>query len=862
MAMLTYEGNQIELTGECFLGRQRECGVVIRDTAASRKHARVFQAEGCWWVEDLASANGTRLNGAEIKERHGLRNGDAVRIGEAEVIFHCSERESAPERKPAVVQLDPQSLEGREINGYRVGKLLGRSGMGFLYQATQSSLQREVAFKVFSRKIVENDPQFAERFRELASRSGNLRHDGFVQLHENGIEDGLPWYSMELVQGDTLAHLLEREGRFQPELALLVCERVALAMAEAHKAGIIHRDLAPRTIMLTATGQVKILDLGIAAVLGRGRDHQRPEAAWHCAPEVASKKADPAAVDDTYALGCVMHHLLTGAPPFSGPSAEAVFKAHAQEMIPALRKSVPGLPAAVEELHQSLLNKNSEWRLADMGEVAKTLRQLREGLGEAVAAAQSQAARMVERAAASQRRSERSVISRIVIIAIIGLLVLVGALVLPGQLRRWTPEPDPVVAAAPTATATPLPTHQPMAPTAPVRPAVQADANIERVRALRTRVAAKADGWPVLEQEAADLAASLPAGSAAVAELRLLRTQIADDAEAWYRAELAKLPAVASGSSGARLTALARLRDEAAAAERIDAEVRYQEELAVLVQRLNEVRRQSRRALEAGRPGDLPGLATALAPAFNGTPVAGLQRQFANLCGEAAGLAKGWSGDWRSVSSGFERARGERALAAAAALLITGEHARARRILLADAQLGQGALLSRREALMGGLAAVLAFDDPSDLQYLDIASGEPALSGGALSGKAGDATALVCTIPIGGQDWQADSVFTIAGASGEIVLTCAVQGQSAFMLRLAEGQVVINAAKNERASPTTITGQRRVRLSCRSGELRVLLDGRTIATYDKSPVPSGASLRLEMAGADWRLEELQVVGGR
>ncbi|HAT10878.1 MAG TPA: hypothetical protein DCS97_09865 [Planctomycetes bacterium] len=859
MAMLTYEGNQIELSGECFLGRQRECGVVIRDSAASRKHARVFQAEGCWWVEDLGSANGTRHNGSEVKTRIALRNGDAIRIGEAEVVFHCSERESAPERKPDVVRLDPQSLEGREINGYRVGKLLGRSGMGFLYQATQSSLQREVAFKVFSRKIIEQDPTFAERLRELASRSGNLRHDGFVQLHENGIEDGLPWYSMELVQGDTLAHLVEREGRFQPELALLVCERVALAMAEAHKAGIIHRDLAPRTIMLTATGQVKILDLGIASVLGRGRDHQRPEAAWHCAPEVATK-AEPAPADDTYALGCVMHHLLTGAPPFTGVTAEAVFKAHAQEMIPILRKTVPGLPAAVEELHQSLLNKNSDWRLADMADVAKTLRQLRECLGQAVAAAQGQAARMVERAAASQRRTERSMLGKFIIMALIGLLVLVGALVLPGQLRRGTPDPVPPPIATPANPS--LPAFQAATPTVTARPAATVDANLERVRGLRARFAAKAASWPVLEQEAADLTASVPATSAAAGELRLLRTQIADDAEAWYRAELAKLPAVASGSSGMRLTALARLRDEAAAAERIDAEVRYQEELAVLVQRLNEVRRQSRRALEAGRPGDLPGLAAALAPSFNGTPVAGLQRQFAILCTEAATLATGWKGDWRLVSSGFERARGERALAAAAALLITGEHVRARRILLADPQLGQGALLSRREALMGGLAAVLAFDDPTDLQYLDIASGEPALSGGALSGKAGDAAALVCTIPIGGADWQADALFTVAGADGEIVLTCVAQGQSSFMLRLAEGQAVLNVAKVERASPTTITGQRRVRLSCRGGELRVLLDGRALATYDKTPVPAGSSLRLELAGSDWRLEELQVVGGR
>ena len=166
MAMLVYEGNQVELDGECVLGRQRDNPIVLKDGAASRRHARVFQADGHWWVEDLGSANGTKVNGARIAKRRGLRNGDAIRIGDAEVQFHCAERESAPEAQAPAVRVDPQSLEGRMVGGYLIGRLMGRSGMGFLYRAEQTSLKRTVAFKVFSRKVCEDDPQFAERFRE------------------------------------------------------------------------------------------------------------------------------------------------------------------------------------------------------------------------------------------------------------------------------------------------------------------------------------------------------------------------------------------------------------------------------------------------------------------------------------------------------------------------------------------------------------------------------------------------------------------------------------------------------------------------------------------------------------------------
>jgi len=848
--MLVYEGNQVELSGECVLGRQRECGVVIKDGAASRKHARVLQADGAWWIEDLGSANGTRLNGERFTGRRGLRNGDAIRIGEAEVQFHCSERESAAPAKPQAVRLDPQSLEGRAVGGYAVGKLLGRSGMGFLYRAQQTSLQRAVAFKVFSRKVCEDDPGFADRFRELASKAGSLRHDGFVQLHENGVEDGLVWYSMELVEGDTLAHLLEREGRFAVELGLLVCEKVAAAMAEAHRAGVSHSDLNPRTLMLTGQGKVKILDLGIAAMLGRGRDRNRPEFAWHVAHDATSGEAQPA--DDAYALGCLLHHLLTGQPPFTGATADEVRRAHANAEIPSLRKAIPGLPAAADELFQGMLTKNKDWRLVDMADMATRLRAIREGLS-VEGAAQGQAERMVGRAVAAQKQGESHVLRTIVVAAGLGLAVLVAILVVPGLTR---PEPIQI-------TPSPPPPAPPMVKRLPPRPVATADPQQALVQEFRQRIAAgAAAGWSRLEAEAIGLAAKITDGTPAATELRLVRQQLADDAEAWYRTELAKLPASGLESAGARLTALSRLRDEVGAAERLDADVRYQEELAILVQRLNEARRQARRALESGQPEQLPALAGALAPAFAGTPFTALQRQFALLCNEAAALKPLWNTDWRTTAMSFERQRGDRALAAAAALLLTGDPGRAKRVLLADPGLGSGQLMRRREALMGGLAAVLTFDEPADMQYLDIVSGEPVLGGGALVGRAGQAASLLATVQVGGPDWMAEIALHLASADAEVVLSCVAGGETALLVRLAEGKLLVRHLGGERNAQVAIAGARRVRLTCRGDRLLIVLDGREVAAFEAASIPVESQLRLDLAGSDWRLEEMQVVGGR
>jgi hypothetical protein len=853
MAMLIYEGSQVELSGECVLGRHRDCGIVLKDGSASRRHSRVFQADGFWWAEDLGSANGTKVNGQRIDGRRGLRNGDAIRIGDAEVQFACAERESAPAAPEAAAAakpgLDPQSLAGRTIAGYELRRLIGRSGMGFLYEAQQLNLQRKVAFKVFFRRIVEQDPEFPAKFRELVSKSGSLANESFVQLHENGVEDGLVWYSMEFVEGGSLIHLLDREGPFAPDLALLVAERIAAAMAVSHNAGVIHRDLSLRTVMLTPEGKIKIFDLGIAGLLGVARE-RKPETAWHVAPDAVGA-SQPA--DDVYSLGCILHHLLTGRPPFAGPDAESVHKAHSGAEIPSLRTAVPQLPAAADDLFQGMLTKVRDWRIADMAEVAKRLRAVREGLADG-AQADGKARRMVARSVAADRARERSALKLVIGLSVVGLLVLIGVLVVLPNLRR-APVADEVRPSG-------APPVEQVRRNAPVGPVATADPNLAEVRELRARLGEGPErGWARIEADAAALGARLPAGSPAAAELGLLRQQVAADATQWYQREVAKLPAGA-GAVGARLAGLSRLRDLAGERERPDADARFQEELAVLVQRLNESRRQARRALESGRAAELPSIAAALEAEFRATPVAGLQRQFATLCQEAAAVAARWNRDWRTTSIAFDEWRGDAALAAGAALLIVGDPARAKRILLADQALAAGPLLRRREGLITGLAAILAFDDPADMQYLDVLSGEPVVAGGALAGKSDDPSALSCTVPVGGAAWSAEFELRLAAAAGELIASCVADGQTGLMLRLSEGSLVVRSAGGETTQAAEVAGLRRLRLAARDGLLRVQLDGRQVAELPASAIVAGSQLRLELAGADWRLESLQVVGGR
>ena len=468
---------------------------------------------------------------------------------------------------------------------------------------------------------------------------------------------------------------------------------------------------------------------------------------------------------------------------------------------------------------------------------------------------------MVGRAVAARQKRESGLLKRVIGFSLLGLAILLGVMVVPGVVRSLAPV-APATSEQPQA-----PKADPgvvMPPRTDLKPRVaSADPLLAQVQELRRRLALAAQvGWAALERESAALAGQVGEGTPAARELSLVQQQLADDAEAWYKSELAKLPPSGQQTVGARLNGLSRLRDEAGTAERLDADVRYQEELATLMQRLNDVRRQARRALEAGRIDELAKLAGDLAPAFADTPFSAVQRQFALHCSEAAGLTALWKTDWRTTAIGFERQRGERALAAGSALLLIGDPKRAKRVLLADPQLATGSLMRRREALMGGLAAVLTFDEPADMQFLDVTSGEPVLGGGVLRGSAGQATSLGSTVLVGGADWLSEVVLSLASPEAEVVISCMAQGEPVLLVRLAEGALLSRLGADEQTAPVSVSGQRRLRLSCRGGRLLVVLDGREVARFERTAVPAESQLRLDLAGSDWTLDEMQVVGGR
>ncbi|HWD71464.1 MAG TPA: PASTA domain-containing protein [Actinomycetota bacterium] len=235
---------------------------------------------------------------------------------------------------------------------YRVAARIGSGGMGEVFRARDQVLGRTVAVKVLPQDLAAR-PGFVERFRAEAQAAARLSHPNAVQVHDWGSSDGSYFMVMEYVRGRTLREVLAARGRLQPAQAAAVVGQVLAALEAAHASGLVHRDVKPENVLLTAAGDVKVTDFGIsrmaeagvslgqkgAGVSGRQTSSDLFGTASYVSPEQI--RGDPVdARTDLYAAGCVLYELLCGAPPFEGNVAHVLHE-HLTGRVPAPSVEVP-----------------------------------------------------------------------------------------------------------------------------------------------------------------------------------------------------------------------------------------------------------------------------------------------------------------------------------------------------------------------------------------------------------------------------------------------------------------------------------------------------------------------------------------
>jgi uncharacterized protein (TIGR03067 family) len=288
----------------------------------------------------------------------------------------------------AIVMPTPASL-GLEASAplqnlgeYQLLEELGRGGMGRVYKALHTKLDRIVAVKVLPLARTD-DPQAISRFEREMKAVGRLAHPHIVQAYDAREIDGTPVLIMEYVDGLDLAEIVRRVGPLPVADACELVRQTAVALQCAHEHGLVHRDIKPSNIMLSQTGEVKLLDLGLSRfyadaatadeMTGAG---QAMGTADYMAPEQASDSRTVDIRADLYSLGCTLYKLLSGRAPFSGPDYRGTFdklNAHVRQTPIPIRQLVPEVPEQLAAILGRLLAKDPKNRYAAPAEVAQAV---------------------------------------------------------------------------------------------------------------------------------------------------------------------------------------------------------------------------------------------------------------------------------------------------------------------------------------------------------------------------------------------------------------------------------------------------------------------------------------------------------
>lgn len=278
-------------------------------------------------------------------------------------------------------------LSGTTLGDYRLVRKIAEGGMGEVYEAIQLKLDRRVALKILTDRLAAQ-PEFLRRFEREAKSAAALNHRGVVQVHDFGNANGRYYLIMEYVEGRNLGEYIEQRGKLPLPEALTMIEQTAAALKAACEKNIIHRDIKPDNLLLTADGHIKVSDLGLAKIMTEDLDLTATGAAFGSPHFLAPEQAEDAARvnhrADIYSLGITLLYLLTGRHSYEGTSAFALVLAHSNKPLPTGKDLGTELPPAVESLIQRMAAKRPEDRYQDYDSLLADLARVKAGSAPAL----------------------------------------------------------------------------------------------------------------------------------------------------------------------------------------------------------------------------------------------------------------------------------------------------------------------------------------------------------------------------------------------------------------------------------------------------------------------------------------------
>jgi YVTN family beta-propeller protein len=279
---------------------------------------------------------------------------------------------------PVILPAMPDFATGSTFGGYRIEGVAGQGGMGLVYRATQIALDRPVALKLIVPEMAD-DEGFRQRFTRESYLAASIDHPNVIPIYEAGEAEGRLFLSMRWCEGTDMKSLISRERGLAPDRAVAIVERVAAALDAAHRKGLVHRDVKPANVLITADEEehVYLTDFGLTkrttSAGGLTKTGQFVGTPDYTAPEqIKGESADARA--DVYALGCLLFHAISGQVPFDRDSEVAKMYAHLNDEPPKLAEVVSGCPPALDPVLRRAMAKEPEDRYPSAGDFARAAR--------------------------------------------------------------------------------------------------------------------------------------------------------------------------------------------------------------------------------------------------------------------------------------------------------------------------------------------------------------------------------------------------------------------------------------------------------------------------------------------------------
>jgi len=327
-------------------------------------------------------------------------------------------------------------LENQLLNNrYKLLAQVAAGGMALVYKAQDTMLNRIVAVKILRESFAE-DPAFQKRFVREAQAAANLSHPNIVTVYDFGRDGDRQYIVMEYVEGRDLKSVIRGEGQLPLARSLDIARQICSGVGAAHRTGVVHCDIKPQNVLITAEGQVKVTDFGIARAFSAAAPVGYTESVWgtphYFSPEQAAGE-QPTPASDVYSIGVILFEMLTGRLPFEGDNQQQLAMAHLRDTPPPVTQYNPNLPLVVEQIINQALEKEPSHRYRNADQLGRILTEAQFGAEQATGLQSSVSSFSgytghVARADTTQERTGVDwlawVLAVLALVAVIGLIVL------------------------------------------------------------------------------------------------------------------------------------------------------------------------------------------------------------------------------------------------------------------------------------------------------------------------------------------------------------------------------------------------------------------------------------------------------